>query len=276
MHDTLPTAPAQGDRRRLLAAFAASPAAVTGFGTFSRAARAEATSAGLITPNVCLVTREATFGPSRRDPALFRADIAEGRAGVPMRLQLQVVTADGAPVAGARVDIRHCDARGLYPGVPNDPAPGAPATGTSGTTFLRGTQETDARGIVTFQTIYPGRHRGRTTYIHCEIFLDAHTVLTCRVFFPDVLSEYLSRAVPPYTENASGRDTKSAAEGIAEQGAEGAFAALREQKEYYDAALVIGIDPGAPATGRKTPPPGAFGPDLASHRPPAPRAPVRA
>lgn len=231
-------------RRALLAGLAASPIVATGIGAFPSAARAQAAAVGLLSPNVCLVTPEVTEGPFYIDPELVRADITEDREGVPMRLQMQVVTADCQPVAGARVDVWHCDAEGTYSGV-NNLGGGADTTGQ---TFLRGTQSTDARGVVTFQTIYPGWYRGRTTHIHYKVFLDETTVLTSQIFFPDVLSEYLFRNVAPYNARGATRDTMNGSDGIAQQAGEGAFAAIREQKDWYDAALVVGIDPGAAST----------------------------
>ncbi|WP_417206407.1 intradiol ring-cleavage dioxygenase [Antarctobacter sp.] len=228
-------------RRALLAGFAASPIAVAGIGAFPRSARAQAQAAGLITPNVCMVLPEVTEGPYYFDPDMVRRDITEDRDGIPMRLHLQVVNADCQPVAGARVDIWHCDARGIYSGYRN--------TGTDidarGETFLRGTQTTGADGVTRFDTIYPGWYRGRTTHVHYKVFLDERTVLTSQIFFPDALSEYLFQSVAPYNERGQRRDTMNGTDWIAEQAGEGAFASIREQKSYYDAALVVGIAPAA-------------------------------
>lgn len=227
-------------RRALLAGFAASPIAVAGVGAFPRAARAQAQAAGLITPNVCMVLPETTEGPYYFDPELVRRDITEGREGEAMRLQLQVVDAECQPIEGARVDIWHCDARGIYSGYRN--------RGTDiearGETFLRGTQTTGDRGVATFDTIYPGWYPGRTTHIHYKVLLDERSVLTSQIFFPDALSEYLFQAVAPYNEREDARDTMNRDDWIAQRAGEGAFAAIREQASGYDAALVVGIDPG--------------------------------
>ena len=79
-------------------------------------AQAAADGAGLVAPNVCLLTPETTEGPYYIDPDLVRADITEGLPGVPLELVLQVVDADCGPVEGARVDVWHCDAAGNYSG----------------------------------------------------------------------------------------------------------------------------------------------------------------
>ncbi|APX21947.1 MAG: protocatechuate dioxygenase [Rhodobacteraceae bacterium] len=263
-------------RRSLLAGFAASPIAATGVGVFPNAARAEAKAAGLITPNVCMVLPEVTEGPFYLDEKLLRSEIAEDRDGVPLRLRMQVVTADCEPIAGARVDVWHCDAQGNYSGFAIQ---GSDSTeDTSEETFLRGTQTTGEDGIASFSTIYPGWYRGRTTHIHYKVFLDETTVLTSQIFFPDALSQYLYQAVPPYSERDDERDTTNGNDGIAKQAGEGAFAAVREQPEHYDAMLVVGVDRDAdgtetaPEDAASGPAPGGQTTDRAGDARSAPRA----
>ena len=55
-----------------------------------------------------------------------------------------------APIAGAHVEIWHCDADGVYSEYANGMNPGSTSS-----TYLRGVQTTDASGKVTFTTIYP-------------------------------------------------------------------------------------------------------------------------
>ncbi len=231
-------------RRALLTGLAVSPIAVAGIGSFSGTARAQAQAAGLISPNVCMVMPEVTEGPYYLDEQLVRADITEDREGVPMRLRLQVVTADCTPVEGARVDVWHCDAVGNYSGYATQGSDGT--NDTSEQSFLRGTQMTGADGVAEFRSIYPGWYRGRTTHVHYKVFLDERTVLTSQIFFPDALSQYLFQSVAPYNDRSGAeRDTMNSNDGIAKQAGEGAYAAIREQYDYYDAALVVGIDPEA-------------------------------
>ena len=62
--------------------------------------------------DVCFLTPQSIEGPFYLDPKLVRTEIAEGRAGVPLRVDLRVI--DGAackPSKGARVDIWHADAQ---------------------------------------------------------------------------------------------------------------------------------------------------------------------
>ena len=243
-----------GGRRNLLKALLAAPVAIPILTHYAQAAEAEpqstgasslalaAATMGLISSNVCAVMPETTEGPYYMDPKLVRQDITEGRPGIPLRMQLQVVTADCRPIAGARVDIWQCDAQGDYSGYANMGSDRD--NDTTGQTFLRGTQMTDRNGIVTFDTIYPGWYRGRTTHIHYKVFLDQKTVLTSQIFFPDALSEYVYLKNAAYARGEE-RDTVNRIDGIADQAGQGAYCAIREQKDRYVAALVVGVDPNA-------------------------------
>lgn len=233
-------------RRALLASLAASPAVMLGTRPLA-AQETAAASAGLISSNVCMLAAEVTEGPYYTDPELVRADITEGKEGAAMDMMIQVVDAACQPIAGARVDIWHCDAQGNYSGYANQGSDGT--LDTSAETFLRGTQMADEQGIVTFKSIYPGWYRGRTTHIHHKVFIDDTNVLTGQIFFPDALSQYLYDNVPPYNDRASARDTVNANDHIAEDAGEGAYAAVREAPDRYVATLVIGVDPTAVSQG---------------------------
>src|SRR5437867_5298885 len=107
----------------------------------------------------CIVRPEQTEGPYFVDERLNRSDIrsdpSDGsvKEGVPLQLALRVHEIRGKkclPLAGAMVDIWHCDARGVYSDVRER------FFDTRRKKFLRGYQTTDADGAVRFQTIYPG------------------------------------------------------------------------------------------------------------------------
>ena len=222
-------------RRALLRALALLP-----IGLAVRPAwEAKAAEAGLVAANVCLLSPETTEGPFYVDPRLVRRDIAEGRPGVPLALTLQVVDADCRPLAGARVDVWHCDAGGDYSGVRQ---PGG--VSTVGETFLRGTQPTDGDGVARFATIWPGWYRGRTPHVHFKVFLDDRTVLTSQLFFPDGASEALYGAAEPYRARGA-PDTPNARDGIARRAGAGAVARVAGDVSGMAAALVVGIDPDA-------------------------------
>jgi protocatechuate 3,4-dioxygenase beta subunit len=197
-------------RREALALLAAG-----GFATLAPG-RGVAQPAG--TP-ACVARPALTEGPYFVDEQLHRSDIrpdpADGsvRAGVPLQLALRVSRlARGAcaPLAGATVDLWHCDAEGVYSGVRD------PAGSTVGRKFLRGYQTTDREGFVRFTTIYPGAYRGRAVHIHFKIRSAAgggrvHD-FTSQLFFDDALSDQVY-ARAPYAGRGASR-TRNARDGI--------------------------------------------------------------
>lgn len=91
-------------------------------------------------------------------------DSASGKAeGVPLTIELTLVNtnADCAVLAGHAIYLWHCDRAGdysMYTGAAKDE------------NYLRGVQETDSTGKVTFQSIFPACYDGRWPHIHFEIF----------------------------------------------------------------------------------------------------------
>lgn len=83
--------------------------------------------------------------------------------GVPLTLTLTLLdNANGcAPLAGAAVYVWHCDQDGKY---------SLYDSGLKNENYLRGVQEADANGQLTFSTIYPGAYSGRWPHIHFEVF----------------------------------------------------------------------------------------------------------
>lgn len=86
------------------------------------------------------------------------------------------------------------------------------ATTTDDGTYLRGAQVADARGIVSFTTIYPGWYTGRTVHIHTKVHLNRATVLTSQLYFDDAYSDAV-HATAPYSSH-TGRDTRNDTDGI--------------------------------------------------------------
>ena len=83
--------------------------------------------------------------------------------GVPLTVTLTLLdNANGCvPLAGAAVYAWHCDRDGKY---------SLYDSGLENENYLRGVQEADANGQVTFKTIYPGAYNGRWPHIHFEVF----------------------------------------------------------------------------------------------------------
>ena len=90
--------------------------------------------------------------------------------GEPLGFEGLVLTPDCRPVAGAVIDIWHCDELGRYD--------------NRGFRY-RGHQFTDVAGGFRFETIRPKRYGGRTPHIHVMVQGKATRLLTTQVYFPD-------------------------------------------------------------------------------------------
>jgi protocatechuate 3,4-dioxygenase beta subunit len=232
-------------RQALTGTAATAAAAALALGGSGIALARERIAAALPGAKVCLLTPEAVQGPFYFDPKLVRADITEGKPGAPLKLTLQLVEAkDCAKLGGARVDVWHSDGLGVYSGYADQ------ETGsTKGETFLRGTQITDADGQVNFATIYPGWYPGRTPHIHFKVLLDAESLVTGQLYFPDPVTEHVYATLSPYRERKAERDTMNANDGIfRRQGGADTLCKVTEEGSSYIASLVIGIDRGGSPT----------------------------
>ena len=188
----------------------------------------------------CVVQPEQTEGPYFVDRMLQRSDVrtdpATGvaRPGLPLWITFQVsrVSADGrcAPLAGAHVDLWHCDANGIYSGVKD------PGFDTVGQHFLRGYQITDSKGAASFRTIYPGWYRGRAVHVHFKVRTDPSAdrghEFTSQLYFDEALTDrVLSRE--PYGAG-SGERTRNEADGIfRREGGAQLILPVREREDGY-------------------------------------------
>ena len=193
--------------------------------------------------DVCFLTPQQIEGPYYLDPGLVRAGIAEGRAGVPLRVDLRVI--DGAtckPSARARVDIWHADAQGIYSGYEGQGD--KQNLSTVGQKFLRGTQITNSEGAVRFETIYPGWYTGRATHIHFKVLLDDRNVLTGQMYFPDAVNEFIYANIPAYADRLGPRAVVNANDRFANFNDPDrlSFCAIKEERDCYVVSLVLGVD----------------------------------
>lgn len=157
---------------------------------------------------VCVLTPEQIAGPYFRNTKLIRRNISEGENGIPLLLKLKIVdTVRCMPVSNAFVDIWHCNARGSYSGWAKISPDLEAVSGEVGSiqrtddeTYLRGSQYSDAEGIVRFTTIFPGFYAGRATHIHVAvrelgptILEDRHVVFVGQMYFPERASNEINQ-----------------------------------------------------------------------------------
>lgn len=173
---------------------------------------------------------DGSTAPSSNDPAVltspqvegpfhiaspFRRNIVEDRVGIPLTLTLEVMDVDDqVPIPNAIVEIWHCDAEGRYSGYPEESAHDFTAslkfTGVAGMLgkehvdpvndklFLRGAQQTDARGRVVFDTIFPGWYEPRAAHIHVKVIVNNAEVLTSQLYFNQKLCDQIYDTIEPY------------------------------------------------------------------------------
>ncbi len=258
------------DRREAVKLIAVSGAAIlvgcqrgTGAGSQGNAVSTSGPVGGSTTTRLaaaipgCVVRPEMTEGPYFVDHQLNRSDIRSDpttgatTAGAPLVLTFKVSKVSGgqcAPLAGAMVDVWHCDAQGIYSGV-TDTGVGF---NTVGKKFLRGYQLADANGLARFTTIYPGWYPGRTVHIHFKIRTpelasapapNANRVydFTSQLFFDETLSDKVFTQAP---YNAKGRrDTTNASDGIYRQGGgQQLLLKVEPADQGYTSTFDIGLD----------------------------------
>lgn len=103
-----------------------------------------------------------TDGVVRRDITSSFGSASGVAEGVPLTVDLTVLGGDAcAALAGAAVYVWHCDREGGY---------SMYSRGVTEENYLRGVQETDADGRVTFTSVFPGAYQGRWPHIHFEVY----------------------------------------------------------------------------------------------------------
>lgn len=101
-------------------------------------------------------------GVVREDITTSFGDLSGTAEGVALGVDLTIVSAaDGSPLPGAALYLWHCDMTGGYslysPGVEDQ-------------NYLRGVQEADGDGALSFASIFPGAYPGRWPHMHFEVF----------------------------------------------------------------------------------------------------------
>jgi protocatechuate 3,4-dioxygenase beta subunit len=156
-----------------------------GFGITSSTTTTGSSGSTGNTSAACSIIPEETAGPYPGDGSnrnangianaltltgIVRSDIRASVAGatgiapgVPLTIRLRVenVARGCAAAGGAAVYLWHCTREGGYSMYTN---------GIVGENYLRGVQEADSEGWVTFSTIFPGCYDGRMPHVHFEVY----------------------------------------------------------------------------------------------------------
>jgi len=182
LHRDLIATGAAMDRRQLLrvaARFGATIGALQLFGCGSATAAETLTGSTTGAAGACSKIPEETAGPFPGEGSngpnvlnqtgVVRNDIRPSFAGlsgtadgIPLSIVLTIVSATTcAPLASRAVYLWHCDRLGRY---------SLYSSGATNQNYLRGVQEADANGKVTFTSIFPACYSGRWPHIHFEVY----------------------------------------------------------------------------------------------------------
>jgi protocatechuate 3,4-dioxygenase beta subunit len=209
------------------------------------------------TAGTCATIPDETGGPYPGDGSngpnalalggIVRNDIrsslapASGTAeGVPLTVKLTLVNTGGAcaPLAGYAVYLWHCDRDGQYS-----------MYNITDQNYLRGVQESDGSGVLTFTTVFPGCYAGRWPHIHFEVYRSAAQAMaggakvkTSQLALPEDICKTVyasagySQSVANLAQTSLARDNVFS-DGVSRQLAEttGSVAA------GYVAALTVGV-----------------------------------
>lgn len=135
----------------------------------------------------CSVTSSETEGPfpTKAPASLVSENIISDRTGVAFEIKIYIknTNASCAALAGALVDIWHCDKDGYYSEYGGTSMQTADFTTVH---FLRGRQTTDTNGLVTFKSIFPGWYQSRATHIHVHVYnASGKSLLVTQIAFPE-------------------------------------------------------------------------------------------
>lgn len=168
----------------------------------------------------CAVTTSETAGPfPTKVPANFvRKDIRDDRTGVAFAINITIKNSGNncAALVGAIVDIWHCDKDGYYSEYGGS---GMQSDNLTTVDFLRGRQTTDATGLVSFTSIFPGWYSGRAPHIHVHVYNAAgKSLLVTQIAFPYDISNTVYTTAQSYGYTKGAQDTKNERDNVFSDG----------------------------------------------------------
>ncbi|CAG7988724.1 unnamed protein product [Penicillium salamii] len=115
----------------------------------------------------CILGPDVTQGPYYVTGELVRENISEDQEGVPLFMDIQLINTNTCePIPEIYTDLWHCNSTGVYSGIVASGNGDSSDELNINSTYLRGIQESDANGVVHFQTTFPGHYTSRATHIH--------------------------------------------------------------------------------------------------------------
>lgn len=148
----------------------------------------------------CTLTPNETEGPfpTKNPSSLERIDIRADRTGTELKINITIQNKNNgcSGLEGALVDIWHCDKDGYYSEYGGS---GMQNVNFTNVHFLRGRQQTDSDGLVTFTSIFPGWYRGRATHIHVHIYdASGKSLLVTQIAFPSEITDTVYTSATNY------------------------------------------------------------------------------
>lgn len=162
----------------------------------------------------CTVSPSETEGPfpTKTPSSLVTNDIRSDRTGVPLTINITINNSNNncAALANAIVDIWHCDKDGNYSEYGGT---SMQSTNYTSVHFLRGSQTTDANGLVSFTSIFPGWYSGRAPHIHVHVYSsDGTSLLVTQIAFPTDVCNTVYSTSSLYTKGL--QDTSNATDNV--------------------------------------------------------------
>ena len=145
---------------------------------------------GSSTDGSCTVSPAETKGPFpiKTPSQLVLENIKSDRIGVALLINLTIEnkSTNCAPLENVLVDVWHCDKDGNYSEYGGT---SMQQTNYTEVHFLRGRQTTNAKGEVSFISIFPGWYQGRAPHVHVEILTaTGSSLLVTQIAFPENVS----------------------------------------------------------------------------------------